>query len=168
MYNAIPGRYANRIGKGQYTIDGVTYKTEKNDGENTLHSGTNNWSYRFWNVTDFTPTSITFSILDKSESSKGMVGDVEASVTYSVVANKWKIKMRAASLTNKTRESFLTCYHHNLPPIFHFGLRAQLVLTPSSPPPNPAHLLQPRRLPQPRHRPNLGPHPFPSLLVSLP
>ncbi|KAL2132088.1 hypothetical protein VTI74DRAFT_4241 [Chaetomium olivicolor] len=52
VYNAIPGHYANRIGKGKSTIDGVTYKTEKNDGDNTLHSGTNNWSFRFWNGQD--------------------------------------------------------------------------------------------------------------------
>ncbi|KAL2258553.1 hypothetical protein VTK26DRAFT_8110 [Humicola hyalothermophila] len=102
VYNAIPGRYANRIGNGQYTIDGETYYTEKNDGANTLHSGTNNWSYRFWNVTDYRSDSITFSLLDKSNSSRGMIGDVEASVTYSVVKNKWKIKMRAASLDQKT------------------------------------------------------------------
>ncbi|KAL2021861.1 hypothetical protein VTK56DRAFT_6456 [Thermocarpiscus australiensis] len=102
VYNAIPGRYVNRIGNAQYTIDGVTYITEKNDGENTLHSGTNNWSYRFWNVTALSYDSITFSILDKSNSSLGMIGDVKASVTYSVTAGTWHIKMTAWSLDNKT------------------------------------------------------------------
>jgi galactose mutarotase-like enzyme len=103
VYNAIPGRYANRIGKAQYKIDGVTYNTEKNDGENTLHSGTNNWSFRFWNVTAFSPDSITFSILDASNSSLGMLGRVESSVTYSVTKSKWHIKMMAKSLDQKTR-----------------------------------------------------------------
>ncbi|KAK4237116.1 galactose mutarotase-like domain-containing protein [Achaetomium macrosporum] len=102
VYNAIPGRYANRIGNAQYTIDGVTYHTEKNDGDNTLHSGTNNWSYRFWNVTGFSSDSITFSILDASNSSVGMLGRVEASVTYSVTKSKWHIKMKAKSLDQKT------------------------------------------------------------------
>lgn len=103
MYNAIPGRYANRIGNGSYTIDGVTYHTEKNDGNNTLHSGTNNWSYRFWNVTELTPNSITFCILDKSNSSLGMMGDVEASVTYRLTNSTWHISMRGRSLDQKTR-----------------------------------------------------------------
>ncbi|KAL2118794.1 hypothetical protein VTJ04DRAFT_5753 [Mycothermus thermophilus] len=102
VYNAIPGRYANRIGNGQYTIDGVTYYTEKNDGPNTLHSGTNNWSYRFWNVTAFSHDSITFSLLDESESSKGFPGRVEANVTYSVSENTWNIKITARSLDQKT------------------------------------------------------------------
>lgn len=105
VYNAIPGRYAGRIGKARYTIDGVTYETERNDGENTLHSGTNNWSFRYWNVTAYTADSITFSLLDESESSKGFPGRVEANVTYSVTNNTWHIKMTAHSFDNKTRIS---------------------------------------------------------------
>ncbi|KAK1776212.1 galactose mutarotase-like domain-containing protein [Copromyces sp. CBS 386.78] len=102
VYNAIPGRYANRIGKGKYTIDGEEYHTELNDGDNTLHSGTNNWSFRFWNVTEHTPTSITFAISDASNSSLGMLGRVDSSVTYSVSKNTWHIKMNAVSPERKT------------------------------------------------------------------
>ncbi|EAA34001.2 galactose mutarotase-like protein [Neurospora crassa] len=102
VYNAIPGRYANRIGKGKYTIDGEEYHTELNDGNNTLHSGTNNWSYRFWNVTEHTPTSITFAISDASNSSLGMLGRVDSTVTYSVSKNTWHIKMNAVSPERKT------------------------------------------------------------------
>lgn len=102
VYNSIPGRYVNRIGRAQYTIDNVTYHTEKNDGPNTLHSGNNNWSWRFWNVTAVSDDSITFSILDKSNTSLNMIGDVQASVVYTVTPNKLNIKMFARSLTNKT------------------------------------------------------------------
>lgn len=104
VYNAIPGRYANRIGKGKYIIDGEEYQTELNDGNNTLHSGTNNWSYRFWNVTEHTPTSITFAISDASNSSLGMLGRVDSTVTYSVSKNTWHIKMNAVSPERKTRK----------------------------------------------------------------
>ena len=102
VYNAIPGRYVNRIGNAQYTIDNKTYHTEANDGTNTLHSGTNNWSYRFWKVSDFTDDSITFSIHDASNSSQGMLGSVDASVTYSVAGSTWNIKMEATSPNAKT------------------------------------------------------------------
>jgi aldose 1-epimerase len=97
VYNAIPGRYVNRIGNAQYSICNKTFETEANDGANTLHSGTNNWSFRFWNVTDATEDSITFAITDPSESSQGMVGDVYAKVTYSVAGSTWKISMEATS-----------------------------------------------------------------------
>ncbi|KAK3312856.1 galactose mutarotase-like domain-containing protein [Apodospora peruviana] len=102
VYNSIPGRYVNRIGKAKYTLDGKEYITEKNDGDNTLHSGTNNWSFRFWNVTALTPESITFSISDASNSSLGMIGRVDSSVTYSVSNSTWSIKMTASSPDNKT------------------------------------------------------------------
>ncbi|KAI4921820.1 hypothetical protein J4E90_000247 [Alternaria incomplexa] len=102
VYNAIPGRYVNRIGNGEYSIDNATYHTEKNDGPNTLHSGTNNWSYRMWNVSAVTNSSITFSISDASNSSLGMIGRVDASVTYSVSKNKWHISMDATSPEAKT------------------------------------------------------------------
>lgn len=104
VYNAIPGRYANRIGNGEYKIDGVTYKTQKNDGDNTLHSGTNNWSFRFWNVTAASQDSITFSIVDQSNSSQGFPGRVESSVTYSVTNSTWKIKITATSPEQKSRQ----------------------------------------------------------------
>ncbi|KAK7222708.1 hypothetical protein V2G26_010711 [Clonostachys chloroleuca] len=97
VYNAIPGRYVNRISNASYTIGDETFHTEKNDGENTLHSGTNNWSFRTWDVTRFTKDSITFSILDKSNSSQGMIGDVYSKVTYSVKDSVWKITMEATS-----------------------------------------------------------------------
>ncbi|KAF1947715.1 aldose 1-epimerase [Clathrospora elynae] len=102
VYNAIPGRYVNRIGNGQYSIGETVYHTEKNDGPNTLHSGTNNWSYRVWNVSAVTNSSITFSISDASNSSLGMIGRVDASVTYSVSKNKWSISMDATSPEAKT------------------------------------------------------------------
>ncbi|CBY00123.1 similar to aldose 1-epimerase [Plenodomus lingam JN3] len=101
VYNAIPGRYVNRIGKGQFKIDNVTYHTPLNDGPNTLHGGTNNWSYRTWEVKNSTNSSITFGIDDPSNST-GMPGRVLASVTYSVSKNKWSIVMDAMSPEHKT------------------------------------------------------------------
>jgi aldose 1-epimerase len=103
-YNSIPGRYVNRISNAQYTIDGVTYHTEKNDGKNTLHSGTKNWSYRVWSVTALSDSSITFSLADTANSSMGMPGLVNANVTYSVTDSKWNINMVATAPQARTRE----------------------------------------------------------------
>lgn len=34
-----PGRFANRISKAEFNIDGKNYNLTKNDGENSLHGG---------------------------------------------------------------------------------------------------------------------------------
>ncbi|OAA65857.1 aldose epimerase-like protein [Niveomyces insectorum RCEF 264] len=97
VYNSIPGRYVGRIKNATYKLDNKTYITEKNDGENTLHSGANNWSYRVWNVTAVSNSSITFAIYDKNGSEKGMPGDVTANVTYSLANRTIDIKMWASA-----------------------------------------------------------------------
>ena len=120
-YNSIPGRYANRIGKAQFTIDGKTYHTQRNDGQNTLHSGTNNWSYRTWTAIALSNDSITFSLADKAGESTGMPGPVNANVTYSVANGAWNIKMVATAPETKTRES----HHSNHVSLTHtFGQRS--------------------------------------------
>ncbi|KAI1179523.1 aldose 1-epimerase [Nemania sp. FL0916] len=109
VYNSVPGRYVNRIGHGKYTIGNTTYSTQLNDGNNTLHSGTNNWSYRTWNVTAATESSITFTVRDEAFSEQGMPGLVLANLTYSVDGDRWNIKMNAVSPTAK---SPLMLTHH--------------------------------------------------------
>jgi aldose 1-epimerase len=39
FFGSTVGRYGNRIAKGQFVLDGVTYSLPKNDGANTLHGG---------------------------------------------------------------------------------------------------------------------------------
>ncbi|PUU72764.1 galactose mutarotase-like domain-containing protein [Tuber borchii] len=102
-FGEIPGRYAGRIGNGQYTIDGVTYSTEKNNGNNTLHSGNNGWGFRTFEVVALTEASITFHIRDASNSSIGMLGDVDGYISYTLTPKSWKVKMSAtAPDTHKT------------------------------------------------------------------
>lgn len=36
-FGAIVGRVANRIGGAQFTLNGISYKLDANDGNNTLH-----------------------------------------------------------------------------------------------------------------------------------
>lgn len=46
------GRYGNRIGKGRFTLDGVTYQLSLNDhGKNNLHGGVNNFATKMWQAT---------------------------------------------------------------------------------------------------------------------
>jgi aldose 1-epimerase len=141
VYNAIPGRYSNRIGNGTFSINGTKYFTEKNDGPNTLHSGTNNWSFRFWNVSGLTNNSITFSLHDPSLAEQGLVGRVLSSVTYRLTPKTWHITIDAESLDNPTRKT--TRFIAIKPATNSKCLNSNYA--------DPAYLLQPGPLRQPSH-----------------
>jgi aldose 1-epimerase len=56
-FGAITGRYANRIGGAQFTLDGRTYHLIANNGPNTLHGGPNALDHKVWTVTTTSPTN---------------------------------------------------------------------------------------------------------------
>lgn len=47
---ALIGRFANRIGGGRFTLNGVEYPLFKNDGDNTLHGGSVGYNKRVWEL----------------------------------------------------------------------------------------------------------------------
>lgn len=99
----VPGRYANRIKNGTFTIDGNTYHTNLNDnnGLDTLHGGANGWDYRNWTVVAHTTHSITFSLVDP-DGTQGFPGEVISYVTYTVTPYQWHLRMTAISTEVKT------------------------------------------------------------------
>jgi aldose 1-epimerase len=113
-YGAVPGRYANRIANHTYVMNGERYFTEANDGNGTLHSGLNGWSRRTWNVTEYTGTSVTFSIRDEANSSMGFPGTVVGTVTHSVSNNSWSTKISAMALDHATPIMLTTHPYWNL------------------------------------------------------
>ncbi len=47
-FGALVGRYANRLAKGQFTLNGTTYHVPANNGDNALHGGTDSFAQRVW------------------------------------------------------------------------------------------------------------------------
>lgn len=82
-FGAICGRYANRIAKGKFTLDGTTYELPVNNGPNCLHGGIEGFNAKVWNIEYQDEQSIQLNYVS-AEGEEGFPGTLEITVTYSL------------------------------------------------------------------------------------
>lgn len=112
-FGALIGRYANRIGKGRFTLNGVEYKLAVNNGANHLHGGVNGFHKVVWNARPLnTPAGaaleLTYSSRDGEE---GYPGNLSVKVVYTLTnSNELKIEYSATTdkdtVVNLTQHSY--------------------------------------------------------------
>lgn len=76
----IVGPYANRIKGAEFEVDGTEYKVEKNDGDNSLHSGSFCYGDKLWTIEGISDSMMTLSLFLKEDG--GFPGDHETQVSY--------------------------------------------------------------------------------------
>ena len=84
FFGSTAGRYANRIAKGKFTLDGKEYTLATNNGANHLHGGIKGFDKKNWSaeVPDY-PNRVRFSTTSP-DGEEGYPGTVKASVTYTL------------------------------------------------------------------------------------
>lgn len=113
-FGALIGRYANRIGKGQFTLDDKTYQLEKNNGPNTLHSAGLGYDKRVWQVTPLPQQGDTVKAslkLTSPDGDQGFPGKLDIEVIYSLSEkNEFQIEYKATTdqptVVNLTNHSY--------------------------------------------------------------
>ncbi len=88
-FGSVVGRYANRIAKGKFTLDGVEYTLPLNNGPNTLHGGPAGWHSVVWNtevVDDSKVPAVKFTY-HSPDMEEGFPGNVDVEVIYSWTDN---------------------------------------------------------------------------------
>lgn len=83
-FGATVGRYANRIAKGRFTIDGQAYEIPANNGVNALHGGPLGYDKRVWKgepVTTREGKGVRFTLVDQ-DGDQGFPGTVNVTATY--------------------------------------------------------------------------------------
>jgi aldose 1-epimerase len=77
------GRYANRIAKGTFTLDGETYHLPINNPPNHLHGGPLGSRFRVFDAKQLGPSRVEMRYTYQ-DGEQGYPGTVKSSVTYSV------------------------------------------------------------------------------------
>jgi aldose 1-epimerase len=116
-FGATVGRYGNRIAHAKFSLDGVTYTLEKNDGDNHLHGSFNK---RMWAAKDASTSAgqaleLTYVSKDGED---GFPGDLSVKVVYSLPANENELKIDYTATTDK--DTVLNLTHHS-----YFNLAGQ-------------------------------------------
>ena len=86
FFGATIGRFANRIAKGRFTLDGQAYQLPLNNGANTLHGGGDGFDRKVWTIVSVKSgkTAAVTMTLHSPDGASGYPGEVDASVTYAL------------------------------------------------------------------------------------
>ncbi len=80
-FGASIGRYANRIGQGQFVLDGDTVVLPQNNFGHCLHGGPTGWQYQVYSVSEASDSTLTLN-LTSPDGDNNFPGTVQASVTF--------------------------------------------------------------------------------------
>jgi aldose 1-epimerase len=85
-FGAIVGRYANRIAKAQFMLNGTTYHLAPNEGPNALHGGLKGFDKVIWRAEPRNEANGRVLVLryTSSDGEEGYPGTVQAQVTYTL------------------------------------------------------------------------------------
>jgi len=80
---ALIGRYANRIKKGEFTLDGNKYTVPINNGPNSLHGGIKGFDKKIWQVKQVDDQSLELTC-HSADGEEGYPGALDVKVTYTL------------------------------------------------------------------------------------
>src|SRR5215467_4771396 len=115
-FGALIGRYGNRIGHAQFSLDGKTYSLAKNNGQNSLHGGIKGFNKAVWTAKEIPAKdgqALELKYLSK-DGEEGFPGNLQVTVVYTLTdSNELRIEY-AASTDKKTVVNLTNHAYFNL------------------------------------------------------
>src|SRR5580765_6501659 len=111
-FGALIGRYANRIAKGKFSLNGKEYSLAVNNGENHLHGGLKGFDKVVWGArssTDAAGANLELAYLSH-DGEEGYPGNLSVKVVYTLT-EKDELKIVYSATTDKATVINLT--HHS-------------------------------------------------------
>lgn len=113
----VPGRYANRIAKGHFSIDGHTYTLAINNGPNALHGGPEGFQNRLWESEVQGEDAVLFTYRAE-DGEEGYPGNLTAKALYTwsddnVLTLRLSATTDAKTVVNLTNHAYWNLNGHN-------------------------------------------------------
>ncbi|MEW6743825.1 MAG: aldose epimerase family protein [Planctomycetota bacterium] len=101
-FGSMVGRVANRIAKGQFTLDGKTYQLATNNGPNHLHGGLRGFDKKVWDASLVSSAEgPSLKLTTKSpDGEEGYPGNLLVTVVYTLTQEN-ELKLRITAETDK-------------------------------------------------------------------
>jgi len=112
-FGALIGRYCNRIANARFTLDGITFQLDNNEGEHHLHGGVQGFDKKNWDMQPFVTENSAGVVLTlvSPDGDQGYPGKLDTRVTYELTNdNELDTRFSATSdkptIVNMTQHSY--------------------------------------------------------------
>ena len=121
-FGVVCGRYANRIARGRFTLDGIVYdRLAINNGPNNLHGGVKGFNAKVWDAEQSDGQTLTLRYTSP-DGEEGFPGTLTVSVTYRLTdENSVELTYRAVTdkptVVNLTNHAFFNLSGAGVPTV---------------------------------------------------